>query len=193
MKSFLQYESYKDAKFSIDCLTPEIKTLGSEIIKKYMHIPSTEILNTECVDSLIFQIEYYKDAGYFASKSDVRLVYEGLEHQVEHIRDQAEAGCKFLNGENPQYKKDNYKCVFNRVLLGDTTILIITDHLKTLFLNYDALNYMITRDEKFCNDVHNDLINLIKQSTQISSVSEKQRNSFFNILLSKIEARKKYV
>ena len=193
MKSFLQHATYKDAKFSIDCLTPEIKNLGSKIINRYMHIPSTEILNTECVDSLIFQIEYYKDAGYFASKSDVRLVYEGLEHQVEHIRDQAEAGCKFLNGENPQYKKDNYKCVFNRVLLGDTTILIITDHLKTLFLNYDALNYMITRDEKFCNDVHNDLINLIKQSTQISSVSEKQRNSFFNILISKIEARKKYV
>ena len=92
-----------------------------------------------------------------------------------------------------KYKKDNYKCVFNRVLLSETTILIITDRIKTLFLNYDALNYMITRDEKFCNDVHNDMVNLIKQSTQISSVSEKQRNSFFNILLSKIEARKKYV
>src|SRR5690606_12524151 len=65
MKSFLQHETYKDAKFSIDCLTPEIKKLGSEIIKRYIHVPSIEILNTECVDSLIFQIEYYKDAGYF--------------------------------------------------------------------------------------------------------------------------------
>ena len=193
MKSILQQPNYSDIKFSIDCLTPEIKKLGKEIISRYSHIPSTEILNTECVDSLIFQIEYYKDAGYFASKSDVLLVYEGLEAQVEHIRDQAEAGCKFLNGENPQYKKNNYKCVYNRVLLGDTTILILTDHFKTLFLNYDALNYMITRDEKFCNDVHNDMNNLIKQSTQISSVSEKQRNNFFNILLSKIEARKKYL
>ncbi len=193
MKSILLHPSYKDAKFSVDCLTPEIKLIGNKIIRNYINIPSTEILNTECVDSLIFQIEYYKDAGYFYCKSDVLLVYEGLENQVEHIRDQAEAGCKFLKGENPQYKKDNYKCVFNRVLLGDTTILIITDHLKTLFLNYDALNYMITRDEKFCNDVHTDMVNLIKQSTQISSVSEKQRNSFFNILLSKIEARKKHL
>ena len=43
MKSFLQHATYKDAKLSIDCLTPEIKTLGSKIINRYMHIPSTEI------------------------------------------------------------------------------------------------------------------------------------------------------
>jgi hypothetical protein len=74
--------------------------------------------------------------------------------------------------------------------LGDNTIMGISDHIKTVFLNYDVMNYMVTRDEKFCNDTYNDLQGLIRRSTLISNSGEKQRNIFFNILLSKIRDRK---
>lgn len=75
--------------------------------------------------------------------------------------------------------------------LGDNTIMGITDHFKMVFLNYDVMNYMTTRDVKFCEDVYSDLQGRMRRSTLISNSGEKQRNIFFNILLHKIEDRKK--
>ena len=78
-------------------------------------------------------------------------------------------------------------------MLGDNTILVATDHVKTVFLVFDILNYMATADDTFCNDTFEVMQNLMKRSTQISSVSEKQRNIFFNILIAKIQDRKKHL
>lgn len=74
--------------------------------------------------------------------------------------------------------------------LGDNTIMGITDHSKVVFLNYDVMNYMSTRDESFCNGTYSDLKALIRRSTLISISGEKQRNIFFNILSHKIADRK---
>ncbi len=69
--------------------------------------------------------------------------------------------------------------------------MAVTDHIKTAFLNYDVLNYMVTRDESFCGPCYDDLQNLMKRSTLISQSSEKQRNIFFGIMLAKIDDRKR--
>ena len=68
---------------------------------------------------------------------------------------------------------------------------VITDKAKTVYLNYGLLNYIVTRDDVFCNDCYKDIRNLKKRSTLISQTSERQRNIFFGILLSKIDDRKK--
>jgi hypothetical protein len=88
-------------------------------------------------------------------------------------------------------KKTNFNFFYNRVVLGDTTILVKTGDTKTVYLNYDVLNYMVTRDVHFCNQCDEDLRNLMRKATFISDTSEKQRNIFFGILLAKIEDRQK--
>jgi BetR domain len=193
MKSILRHPDYENRRFTMDCLTPEIKKLGVDIVQAYNNIPSIEIWNTECVNSIIFQVEYYRDAGFFSSTADVKAVYDAVEEAIYHLKDQAEYGCKFLPGENPQVKKNNFKFFYNRVTLGDNTIMAIADNLKTVFLNYDVMNYMVTRDEKFCNDTYEDLQALIRRSSLISITSEKQRNIFFNMLAGKIQDRKRYL
>ena len=190
MKSILRHPDFEDRDFTLDCLTPEIKKMGTDLIQTYNNIPSTEIWNTECINSIIFQVESYKEAGYFADRNDIRKIYEAVEATITHLKCQAENGCKYLPDENPEFKKNNFKFFYNRMTLGDNTIMGIADHIKTVFLNYDVMNYMVTRDEKFCNDTHNDLLGLIRRSTLISNSGEKQRNIFFNILLSKIIDRK---
>ena len=77
--------------------------------------------------------------------------------------------------------------------LGDNTILVTTDRMRTVYLNYGLLNYIVTRDEKFCNSCYEDIVNLKKRSTLISKTSERQRNIFFSILLNKITDRKKHL
>ena len=189
MKSILQHPDFVPLKFSMDILTKDIEDIGEQIIRTYNTIPSTEIWNTECVNSTISQIEYYREAGYFVSDSDLEKIYSSLRDTIEHLRTQADTGCKFYPGENPDYQKSNFQFYYNRVVLGDNTIMTILNGKKILYLNYDVLNYMVTQDEAFCNDVYSKLQNLMRRATILSNVSEKQRNIFFNILLKKIPNR----
>lgn len=193
MKSIYQHPDFATKSFSVDCLPAAVKSLGESITKAYATVPSTEIWNTECINSTIFQIDFCKEAGIFSSASDIRMVYEAIEEAIHHLKNQVEYGCKFSPGENPQLKKNNFKFFLNRIMLGDNTALAITDHQKTVFINFDVLNYMTTRDDSFCKDTFDMMQNIIKRSTLLSSVSEKQRNVFFNILLSKIEDRKRHL
>jgi hypothetical protein len=188
MKSIMQHPGFSGLQFSTNIEFGSIEKLGHEIQKLYAEIPSIEIINTECINSTISQIEYYRQAGYFKSEQDVNRVYSSLRQKVEHFQQQAEHGCKFLPGESPKMKKNNFELFYNRLVCGENTILVSLNGKKTAYLNYDSLNYMSTQDEYFCKDVYANIQNLMKRATLISNVSEKQRNVFFNAMLKKIPA-----
>ena len=191
MKTIIQHPDFQNRKFELNCVTPEIEKMSRELTMAYNKIPSSEIWNTESINAAILQIEFYKDSGYFSSAGDIKTVYESLEETFVHLKQQAEHGCKFMPEENPTSVKSNFKFFYNRVILGDNTIMVVTDRVKTVFINYDVLNYMTTRDEAFCNPCYNDMQNMMKKSTLISQTSEKQRNIFFGIMMNKINERKK--
>ncbi|RYZ29965.1 MAG: hypothetical protein EOO10_04500 [Chitinophagaceae bacterium] len=187
MKTMVQDPAFLHQKFSLNCLPPATEEIGREVLAVYSKIPSTEIWNTESINGILTQIIYYLEAGII-TKADAAKVYEAVHKTIEHIEQQAEWGCKFLPGENLRVKKENFRLFHNRVGLGDNTILTTRDDAKKLYLNYDALSYMTTTDEMFCNMVQQQLQTIIRRSTLISTVSEKQRNIFFNILYSKFPA-----
>ncbi len=191
MKTTIQHPDFSKKKFTIDCVPNEIAALSHQLIRAYNNVPSTEIWNTECVNAVISQIELYKDSGYFSSAADIKTVYGALEETIVHLKNQVDYGGKFMPDESPEMKQNNFSFFHNRGVLGDNTILIVTDNQKTVLINYDALNYLTTRDEVFCNFCYNDLQMLLKRSTILSASSEKQRNIFFGILLNKITERKK--
>ena len=94
-----------------------------------------------------------------------------------------------MPGESSQMKQENFRFFYNRVVLGDNTILVNIMGKKIVYLPFDVLNYMITRDEAFCENVYEKLQTLMRRATMLSTASEKQRNIFFNILLKKIPSR----
>jgi hypothetical protein len=186
MKSILQHPDFASRHFSVDLLTPEIEAVGKDILDNYCNVPSVEIWNTECVNSIIAQIEYYRDAGYFKSDNDVVELYEALSATIEHVKAQAEYGSKFLPGDKSSFKKKNFKLFHNRLVLGDNTILVQANGKRAAYINYEVLNYMVTEDEVFCDETYLKLQNLMKRATLLSEVSEKQRNIFFKIISKKI-------
>jgi hypothetical protein len=189
MRSIIRDPSFQDKKFSVDILPGATEERGRELLKLYGQIPSIEIWNTECVNSLISQVEYYREAGYLQEEQG--MIYEALAKTVNHIKLQAEEGAKFLPGEFSTSKKTNFQLFQNRIMLGDNTILVKAAKKKTVYLNYELLNYMVTQDEVFCRQVDNNIHDLMKRSTLLSMANEKQRNIFFNILLRKIPAYNK--
>ena len=193
MKTILQHPGYTTKTIDLNGVSPEIETLSMELTKAYTQVPSIEIWNTECINSVISQIEFYKDSGLFSSAADIKAVYQAVAETILHLKEQVEYGCKFMPGESQQVKKLNFTFFYNGVVLGDNTILVTADNIKTAYLNYNGLDYMVTRDESFCNQCVEDLDNLMRRATVISQTSEKQRNIFFGILLAKIEDRLKKV
>ena len=193
MKTIIQDPGFTDKEFTIDCLPPEIESLSRELTRAYAKLPSTEIWNTECINAIISQIEFYRDSGHFASAKEIKLVYDSLEETLVHLKNQVEFASKYLPDETPDNRKKNYKFYYNRVVLGDNIILVTMDQTKSVFLNYDALNYLTTNDELFCGSCYNDLQNLMKKGSIISGTSEKQRNIFFGILQGKIADRKRHL
>jgi hypothetical protein len=189
MKSILQDPDFAGIKFSIDCLPKELEEMGKEINRVYNSIPSSEIWNTECINSTISQIEYYREAGYFRSPLEVDKVYGALRNLIDHLRERAETGSKFMPEENSAMKRNNFQFYHNRVVLGDNTIIAVANGKKILYLSYDVLNYLTTTDEKFCNNVYEKVQVLMRRSTVLSRESEKQRSIFFNKLLKKIPDR----
>jgi hypothetical protein len=193
MKTHLANPDFEKRTFDFDLLPADIEKLSTDIIRTYCTIPSTEMWNTESINSTISQIEFSKDSGHFRSDADLKLIYDALEASIHHIKDQAEHGFKFMPGEDPSGHKQNLKFFFNRVVLGDNTVMVTANSVKTAFINYGHLNYLETRDESFCNELYHDFENLIRRSTQISHSSERQRNVFFNILLAKVRDRKQNI
>jgi hypothetical protein len=186
MKSILQHPDFLPLKFSADLLPADIEQTGKEIIALYNSIPSTEIWNVASVNCHIEQIEYYREAGYFRSEEDVNEIYNALRNVIEHMRGQAETGSKFLPGESRDSKRSNFKFFHNRLVLGDNAVMVLLNGKKTLYLNFDVLNYISTQDETFCNNVYKKIQTCMRRATLISGVSEKQRNIFFNTILRKI-------
>jgi len=191
MKTVLSYPEYAKMKFEDNELEPFLQKTGLEIIKNYCQVPSAEIWVVESISTTIRQIEYYTEGGVIRKKDTIALLYEQLEKVVEHIREQAEHGEKFLLGSKPTGKPDNYKLYYNEVFLGHNSIILEADSMQTAVINHGVLNYMRTNDKKFYDYTLKQLENTMKKSLLISSVGEKERNRFFNILLDKINRSKK--
>ena len=187
VKTILQNPLYNKKRFVADDLQPSIHATCTKIIEAYNKIPSQEIWHAESIHATIRQIEYYKETKVFASKEDLNKVYVCLHKTIDHIEAQVEAGCKFAFCEQQPVKMAPLKFYINEFLLGDNTYLVTLNDSRMVLVNHTVLNTIRTKDSYFtaCTDEH--FQNIIRKSTQVSGVGEKERSKYFNVLREKIE------
>jgi len=189
-KSILHYESMQKVKFSLDDpLYDKYFPLSKNVIEAYNKVPATEIWNVESINSTIRQIEFYRDSGLYKSNADIILLYEKLEELINHIERQAETGLKFNIGTEPTSNSAPYRLFVNEFITLDNTLLTELNNVRYTFLNHSVLYFVTTRDEQFNQSMFTMLENLMKKSTLISAVGERERVRFFNILRDKIQER----
>jgi hypothetical protein len=182
-KSILQYDSMKGVKFDFsDKRYDKYLEKSKMILDGFSKIPITEIWNIESINSSLRQIRFHYEAGSFKSSSEVILLLNKLTELIDHFELQAEAGVKFKVGGSPSSSNVPYKMFVNELILGDNTTFFEAGDLKITFLNHSVLHFVYTRDERFNRMIFENFDNLMKKSTMISSVSEKERATFFNAL-----------
>jgi molybdopterin-guanine dinucleotide biosynthesis protein A len=185
MRNVFQHPGFVRQTFSLRHLTPDIEALGQELFAAYCKIPSIEIWSVESINGILLQMHYYVKAGVM-TKKDMQEVSAGLYQVLEHLQTQAAYGCKFLPGDNPHSKKENFQLFYSRMGVANNTVLATSEGKRKVYLNYEALSFIDTTDEAFGNKVYEQLQMNMRRSTLISRVSEKQRSIFFNILYAKL-------
>lgn len=187
-KTILQDPAFAKQNFEVEKYALLFAEAAKKIHTLYTQIPSVEIWNVESINSTIRQIDYYKDTQVFLLKQDVITIYQRLLNAIELIEQYAETGKK-ASAYDPHLKGASYEVYINEFILGDNTLLVQLDGSKVAYINHAVHNYIMTKDERFCDFTYNHFQNIIKRSTPISNVNEKDRKKFFNKMKDKIKNR----
>ena len=190
MGTLIYFPEFRNKKVNLDEYPDEMFEIGKKIVGFYNQVDSHELWNIESLNSTLHQIEYYLDNDLFATDEDALRVYEGTEKVLDHLEEQAKRGYKF-NIDDPEKKPlGKYYMYYNEVVLLDNSMLIMLDNTKMAMAPHTAINYMMTRDIAYCENYSQYVLNLIRRSTLISEVSEKERSRFFRRMRDRLERRK---
>jgi len=186
-KTQMQFEEMKNRKFSFSILTPELHELCNKISACYTMIPGVEILNADNILNDLRQLEYYKDTNMFENINDQAILYDKLAEMVAHMEAQAASGRKCLPGKDPDLKAGPVKVYVNDFFVGDNTIIAIINEMRMVYLNHAAINFISTASGEFADYNYEFIQNIIKKSSLISVVGERDRKKFFNLILERID------
>lgn len=175
MKSVMNAKELEGKKYDPALVAPEIFELGKQILEIYKRVPSIEIWSERTIISIVKQIEYYHEAGLFSKKGEAMRICDVLNSALENICTQAEKTSK----ADVAGLEGNYTLYFSDVEVGNNCILVNIPGIKRVYLQYHTFNNMITTNGIFCNETELWMKGLMKKSTLISGVSEKQRNKYF--------------
>jgi hypothetical protein len=193
MKNILHLPEFAQKKFSISDYPDHFFELGRKALDYYNQLSSIEVWNIESINSTIRQVEFYKESNVFSSSEDMLMLYEALEKLLGHLEEQATLGYKFDPLTGPSEPLGSYQMYFNEIVILENSILVNLDGSRAAFLVHNVLNYMITRDVRFCENMNRYVQNTLRKSTLISTVSERERARFFKYLRNRIKNRKQNI
>jgi hypothetical protein len=185
-KSILNAPAYEDKKFDPNLLPESSLEKVQRIYELYQKIPSIEIWTEDTLNSTLKQVEYYSDSGLFESVNDAKEILNDIEAMVKSLERQVSKSVKF-NGDVPA-AGDNveFKLYFSDLMVGTNCILISAGASRVCYLSINTFNSMATTNAGFFEENDRWVRNIIRKSTLLSGVSEKQRMKFFKLLYDKI-------
>lgn len=178
-KAILNSKGFEELTFNKNLVSDELIEIARGVLDRYNKIPSIEIWSDDTANSTVKQIEFYWDAGFFASKEDALLICDQLSQTLERIKKQAELNTKLDRDNKPAGDENNYALYHSDVMIGNNCILVNMGGTKATYLSYHTFNVMLTTNANYSNETDLWLKNLIRKSNLISGVAEKQRYQYF--------------
>lgn len=188
-RTLMGYPELARQQFNGENDEPETIELAKKIDELFTQTYSIDIWSTGSLNATISQIELYRQSNIFSDSEVLLKVYSQLEQLIDHLEMQLETGRKILYNQRQRPNDAIYEAYINEALIGDNTIYVQSDNRQITFINHNGLNFMPTQDADFCAYTYKHLQNIIRKSTHISVVGEKERSIFFNALREKIRER----
>jgi hypothetical protein len=186
-KTHLQIDELKDQLFQHEKISDQTFAIGKEVLRVYDSIPSKEIYDPELLRGFTREIYYYFNAQHFQEPEYALYLLGTLDKFVDHLKDQASQGKKFLYGTQAPASGNN------ETLNATTTIHYKSDDYSGLFIAHNIMNTLHTTDEVYVSDSESVLLKQIANSSMISTVNEKDRNNYFSQVKSMINGYRKKI
>jgi hypothetical protein len=174
-RSVLNVTEYQNKKFDWDVIPEKQLQLAHDINQAYLNVPSSEIWTNETINTTIKQIEYYFESGAFKNKEDAIAVLIELKKMAEAINVYAEHENK--NDKKPSIAFSLYN---SDLVIGTNCIYVTVGETSYSYISFNTMNSLTTSNNQFCEEIEHWTKNLIKKSTLISGIAEKQRFQFFS-------------
>ncbi|HNY03334.1 MAG TPA: hypothetical protein PKG48_12130, partial [Bacteroidales bacterium] len=186
-KALIPDSSYENRQMELDP-SPALFETGRRMLAFYIRIPTIEIWSVETITSILRQIEYCHESGFFSTRDDVFRLCDVVDTLLNHVQSQAECGFQYMHQSPAEGIENSFRLFNNEVLVTDNTILVSADGKKTSYNTYNVINQLITTNPVFCDHIEKSLKNLMQKSTLISGTSAKERYRFFNLLHEKVRS-----
>ena len=187
MRNIYNFPNFENRKFDPDDIPEDLINISKKVWESYVNIPSTEIWSEETYKITLRQIEYYYQCGRFRDKQGALDLISDYRNLMEHVQAQSICGCKFLYGKKCHGDEHNYRFYFNEIIISDNTVMFKMGDFNMVHMGHNVMNILSTTDPVFCRDTQAIHKNLIKNSTLISVVGEKERNRLFNNIYQSID------
>jgi hypothetical protein len=178
MKTLLGYPDFEHRQFSAAAVPKELVALANRVWSKYSSLRTIEIWNEEAVYDTLKQIEFYHECDLFENKEEAIVLCDQLIQLLTLIMGEALSGKKSEGGRFGMYN--------NEILIADNTVFARMGSKRSVYVNQNSLNLLLTFQDPFCEQTELYLQNLMKKSTQISVTGERERNRFFKNMIDRI-------
>lgn len=181
-RSVLNVPDYQGKKFEFGIVPEHQVKLAMSALEEYQKIPSVEVWTHETIHTVLKQVEFYVDSGVFKNKNDALEIIEEIRTMAQYLEKCAESGRKEVSS-----KEENLLLYNSEVVLGTNCIYINTGPARYAYITFNTLNSLTTNNHEFCEETEHWVKNIIKKSTLISGVAEKQRFQFFSKMYKNID------
>jgi len=176
-RSVLNVPEYQTRKFDWDSIPEKQLQLAIDIHDTYIKVPSIEIWTDETIQTTIKQIEYYFESGAFKEKDDAITVLQELKKMMQAINHYAESENK---SDSDKKAVTSFNLYNSDLVIGTNCIHVNLGGVVFSYISFNTLNSLTTGNQEFCEEIEHWMKNLIKKSTLISGIAEKQRFQFFS-------------
>jgi hypothetical protein len=181
-KTHLQIEEYQDELFEEEKLTEHAYSVGYEILQRYVKIPTIECYDPEFLKGFMRQILYYSSAHLFKDPQYPLQLMDEIKMMADHMKEQAVLGKKFIYRQQPPASGNEYEVYLNDTINADNTFYYSSKEQNGVYLVHNHLNFLHTSNSTYVQESKSILDKQLANSSLISKINEKERNSFFHKL-----------
>lgn len=180
-RSVLNVADYQGKKFEAGLIPEKQISIARQCAEEYRKIPSVEIWTSETILTATKQLEFYTESGVIV-KEDALDILEEFRQMVKYVESCAEKGRKEVSSP-----AENYQLYTSDVVLGTNCIYAQMPNVNYAYISFNTLNSLTTNNHEFCDETEHWMRNIIKKSTLISGVAEKDRYRFFSSMYKNID------
>lgn len=169
------------------------ETVARQLVLEYQKVPETVIIGPHAFQHLLYQIHYYFQAGFIATKEVALELLQKVDVLLNHLLKQAQLQQKFLPNQDSSPTGVGFQLYFNRLMNVNNVVLLDSAPAKHSIIITHGLNFLHSTNTSYYNKQLIWVKNLLHKSQLISGGSERDQIVFKNQLQQQISMVEKVV